>query len=49
MDKGYCPIYALDNIHSLYEQYKNLGGNGTVARLMEEIETIPTERREEEL
>lgn len=47
MDKGYCPIYALDNIHSLYEQYQNLGGNGTVTRLMEEIEKIPTERREE--
>lgn len=49
MEMGYCPIYALDNIHSLYEQYQNLGGNGTVTRLMEEIEKIPTEWREEEL
>ena len=25
MDKGYCPIYARDNILKLYEQYHNLG------------------------
>ena len=49
LNKGYCPIYARENIHSLYEQYQNLGGNGTVTRLMEEIEKIPTEWREEEL
>lgn len=46
-DKGFCPIYALDNIHSLYEQYHHLGGNGTVTHLMEEIEKFPTERRED--
>ena len=47
INKGYCPIYARENIHSLYEQYKNLGGNGTVPHLIAELEELPTDIREE--
>ena len=45
MDKGVCPIYARDNLLSMYKQYHNLGGNGTVTGLMEELKRLPTEKR----
>lgn len=45
MEKGYCPIYARDNVTKLYEQYHNLGGNGTVTHLVEELENLPTDKR----
>ena len=45
MDKGYYPIYAQENVRRLYEQYHNLGGNGTATHLVEELESLPTERR----
>ena len=48
MDKGYCPIYARENVRRLYEQYHNLGGNGTVTHLVEELEELPTDKREDE-
>lgn len=47
MDKGYCPIYAQDNLHMLFEQYHSLGGNGTVTNLVGELKKLPTEKREE--
>ncbi|MEG1180203.1 MAG: hypothetical protein RR911_05590 [Oscillospiraceae bacterium] len=40
--QGYCPIYALENISEMYEQYHLLGGNGTVTRLVEELKQLPT-------
>ncbi len=45
MDKGYCPIYALENLQLLYEQYCALGGKGTMAELMEKLRKLPTERQ----
>ena len=47
MDKGYCPIYAQDNLHMLFEQYHSLGGNGTVTNLVLELKKLPTDKREE--
>ena len=44
-EKGNCPIYARDNIGTLYKDYQALGGNGTVAKLVEDLEKLPTERR----
>lgn len=38
---GYMPIHERDNINHLYTQYKNLGGNGTIQALMEELEDLP--------
>ncbi len=45
MEKGYYPIYAQENVNRLYEQYHNLGGNGTVTHLVLELENLPTERK----
>lgn len=46
MDKGYCPIYARENIQGLYQQYERLGGNGTIGGLMEKLRGLPTDERE---
>ena len=47
MDKGYCPIYARENVRRLYEQYHNLGGNGKVTHHVQEFEELPTDKMEE--
>lgn len=44
MDKGYCPIYAMEDINALYAQYHALGGNGMVTGLLEKIKELPTEK-----
>lgn len=43
LDKGYCPIYAKDNIEDMYEAYHGLGGNGTTTGLMDSIRKMQTE------
>lgn len=42
-DKGFCPIYALENAEALFVQYQALGGNGTITELMEKLRKMPTE------
>lgn len=48
-ERGFCPIYARENIHQLAEQYFNLGGNGVVHSLLDKLEELPTERPKEEI
>jgi hypothetical protein len=43
MEKGYCPIYAKENIRNMYTQYHGLGQNGVMEKLCEEILDLPTE------
>lgn len=43
LDKGYCPIYAKENMEDMYEAYHGLGGNGTVTGLMEYLRKMRTE------
>ena len=45
-DYGYCPIYALENIEEMYNQYHALGGNGKITKLVEQLRTLPTEMKE---
>lgn len=47
-DRGYCPIYARENIQQLAKQYFNLGGNGVVHSLLEKLDELPTEKPKEE-
>jgi hypothetical protein len=42
-EKGFCPIYAMDNVNALYSQYHALGGNGTVTELVDRLKDMPTE------
>lgn len=46
-EKGYCPIYALENVEELYRQYHALGGNGTMTKLYNQIRELPTEPKGE--
>jgi len=43
-DKKYCPIYGKENVKRLYKPYQNLGGNGVIDKLVEELLEMPTER-----
>ena len=40
-EKGFCPMYALENIEALHKEYKALGGNGAVTTLVEEMHRLP--------
>lgn len=42
--KGNMPIYARENAMSLYEEYKNLGGNGVVDDLIKKMLALPIEK-----
>lgn len=41
MDKGWIPIYALENVNAMYREYHALGGNGTITQLAEELQDLP--------
>jgi len=41
-EKGYCQIYARENLDELAKQYYNLGGNGVVHKLMDLTFSLPT-------
>lgn len=43
-NKGYIPIYGLENVTALYDQYHTLGGNGTITHLYEELKELPTKK-----
>ena len=45
MDKEYCPLYARDSIIAMGVEYKNLGGNGLIPGLLEEINDLPTDKK----
>ena len=40
--KGTFSILDKENIEDMFKQYQNLGGNGTVKQLMEELMHLPT-------
>ena len=40
--KGELSILDKENIAAMFEQYKNLGGNGTVKHLIDELMELPT-------
>ena len=41
-DKGELSILDKENIENMFIQYKNLGGNGTVKHLIDELMELPT-------
>lgn len=46
--KGFCPIYAKDALEKAYTAYHNLGGNGAMTRLYEDIIDLPIEEANDE-
>lgn len=46
-ERGWIPIYALDNVLAMYEAYHALKGNGTVTGLVKELKGLPHQPLEE--
>ena len=44
MEKGYIPIYAMENVLESYAAYHSVGGNGTITKMVEEVKQLPTLR-----
>ena len=41
-ERGFVPIYDRENIDHLYNEYRNLGGNGVIQNLIDKINSLPT-------
>lgn len=47
-EKGYCPIYVKESARRSYEAYHELGGNGVVTKLYEDVMALPETDREDD-
>lgn len=43
IDMGCCPIYAMENVQMMFDEYQKLGGNGTAVKLVEDLKELPTD------
>ena len=49
IERGWITRDEYENLHDyLYKPYKTLGGNGTVDRLMEEVDRLPIRQKDGE-
>lgn len=46
MEQGYIPSYAFQNFCEMYEAYHELGGNGMVTKMNEEIHELHLKRKD---
>jgi hypothetical protein len=47
-EKGYAPVYARENISSMYEAYHSLGGDGIVTDMVRQAMELPYKKGGEE-
>lgn len=51
-EKGWIPIYAMENVVSMFHSYESLDGNGTVPELVHELKELrhspPNTKQEED-
>lgn len=40
-EKGYLPIYNLENLNDMFRAYKALGGNGAIGELYNHVKNFP--------
>lgn len=40
-EKGYLPIYNLENLNDMFRAYKALGGNGAISELYNHVKNYP--------
>lgn len=46
IERGYITQEEYENLHDyLYQPYRELGGNGTAKKIMDEVEKLPMERK----
>lgn len=48
MHKGFCPVYAREALTHAYDAYHQLGGNGTITTLYNQIMNLPLKEDEED-
>lgn len=41
--QGFIYVHELENITKMYTEYINLGGNGTIKHMMNEVAKLPTQ------
>lgn len=41
MERGFVHIHTLENVLGMYEKYHTLGGNGTVTKMIKDLEQLP--------
>ena len=44
-EKGYCPIYAKDNVKRLFKPYSELGVDDVITELVGKLLQMPSEKR----
>jgi hypothetical protein len=45
-EREWIPVYAMDNVNDLYKAYHDLGGNGTITKLVKELENLRSTKPE---
>ena len=45
-DRGYCPIYVKEALTKSYTAYHELGGNGLVTKLYNDVMALPESKHE---
>ena len=40
-ERGSITLHGLENVNRLYTEYHNLGGNGTITKLVEDMRKLP--------
>lgn len=39
-ERGWITLHGLENVEAMYKEYHNLGGNGTVTKLVEDLRRL---------
>ena len=40
-ERGWITLHGLESVEKMYEEYHNLGGNGTITKLVEDLKELP--------
>ena len=48
-DRGWITLHGLEAAEKMYTEYHNLGGNGTVTKLMEDLRELPVRDKATEI
>jgi hypothetical protein len=46
-EREWIPIYAMENVLSMYDAYHGLGGNGTITKLIDELKELPSKEHKD--
>ena len=49
IERGWITLHGLEAAEKMYTEYHNLGGNGTVTKLMEDLRELPVRDKATEM